>query len=76
MRGLLGNGGEGGGCFWGMGGSVESAGVRFSVLDISIRTPMPKQHKLEKRLDERERNRERERQREAPGVGHSALQLL
>lgn len=33
---------------------MESAGVRLAVLGISIRTPTPKQHKLEKRLDEKE----------------------
>lgn len=37
---------------------MESAGVRFAVLGISIRTPTPKQHKLQKRLDERERRRD------------------
>lgn len=34
---------------------MVSPGVRFAVLGISIRTLMPKQHKLQKRLDERER---------------------
>lgn len=35
----------------------DSAGVRFAVLGISIRTPSPKQHKLEKRLEERKRGK-------------------
>ena len=46
------------GLFLGSWGSVESAGVRFAVLGISIRTRTPKHHKLGKRLDERERWRD------------------
>lgn len=42
-----------------------SAGVGFAVLGISIRTPMPKQHKLQKRLD---RGGEME---EVSGAGHA-----
>lgn len=37
---------------------MELAGVRFAVLGIGIRTQTPKQHKLEKRLDEMERGRD------------------
>lgn len=51
---------------------MESAGVRFAVLGISIWTPTPKQHKLEKRLDEMERRRDGE----TSTVGHAVSRLL
>lgn len=51
---------------------MELAGVRFAVLGISIRTQTPKQHKLEKRLEETERGRDGE----TSIVGHTVSRLL